>query len=109
MDTAIARCRDAVKRIATGKTDHPSIDVAVLSVIWPSYKVTSDGEMVVICSRMVEQGLPTTVLSGSQAELAVLQTTQFRFVDSLTAFAVLLGQRLLQGEVTIVGELTRHP
>lgn len=105
-DTAIARLRDAVIALSTGKTTHPSINAHELAEVWPLYRVTSDGDRVLVVPRLTKEGRPSVMDVGPRtAALAVLHVNQERFVETVTAFAVLLGQRLLQGEVTINGNL----
>lgn len=105
IETAIARLRDAVQSLSQGLTSTPSIDADVLTAIWPHYKVTSEGTRVLIVSRSTEQEEPVLIHSGSRESLATLTVESPRFVENLTAFALLLGQRILQGEVTILGDL----
>jgi hypothetical protein len=106
IDTAIARLRDAVQSLSQGLTSTPTINADVLTAIWPHYKVTSDGTNVLITSRTTEQEEPVLIHSGSRESIATLTVGSPRFVENLSAFALLLGQRLLQGEVTILGDLS---
>ena len=107
LETAIARLRDAVHSLSSGLTTHPSVDATTLKEVWPLYRVDSDGVNVLVVSRETKQNKPELLIhSGSRTELAVLGSEDVRFVEVLTAFAVLLGQRFLQGEVTINGFLS---
>jgi len=110
VETALARFRDAVHAFSTGLVTHPNINADLLRETWQRFKATSDGHRVLLLSRQAEQGPPELTafpVSGGRAQpLAMLRSTQPRFVETLTALAVLLGQRILQGEVHISGELT---
>src|SRR6267142_1419810 len=109
VETALARFRDAVHALSTGLVTHPNINAILLQETWLRFKATSDGTRVLLLSRKAEQGPPqlTAVpVSEGRVPLATLRSTQPRFVDSLTALAVLLGQRILVGEVVIHGEIT---
>jgi hypothetical protein len=106
VETAIARLRDAVYSLSSGLTTHPSVDVTQLKEVWPHYKVTSDGVNVQVVSREAKQDEPVPIHTGTGTELAVLRSEDPRFVETLSAFAVLLGQRFLQGEVQISGFLS---
>lgn len=107
-NTAIARLRDAVHAISSGKVIHPSINADLLREVWSQYKITSDGSIISISPRQTEERPQAVPTGGSRAatELAVLKVSQPRFVETLTAFACLLGQRILTGEVTIYGDLS---
>ncbi len=103
VETAMARLRDAAHSLSTGLTTHPSINAETLSAVWPLYKVTSDGLDVVVSPRKTEKGTPITPLSVRAADSYALRADAPGFVEALTAFAVLLGQRVLQGQVVISG------
>ncbi len=105
VETAMGRLRDAVASLSQGLTSAPSIDAEELAAVWAFYKVTSDGTNVQIVSRLTEQEEPVMIQTGSRESLATLKVEDERFVETLTAFALLLGQRYLQGEVTILGDL----
>jgi hypothetical protein len=109
MNTAMARLRDAVHAITTGIIVDPRVPADVLRAMWPKYRLTShNGTKVLLVPRNTEQ-TPTTlnVESGEQRRyLAVLDTDRPRFEETLTAFACLLGQRILEGSVLIEGPLS---
>jgi hypothetical protein len=103
VETSIARLRDAVQSLTSGLTSHPSIDSEALKLIWPLYKVSSDGTNVQILPRETKLVEPITQV---QTRLAELVSDEAGFVEELTAFAVLLGRRRLQGQVDIIGDLS---
>ncbi len=105
VETGIARLRDAVQSLSQGLTSTPTIKADDLTAIWPYYRVRSDGTLVNVISRSTEQEEPVMIQSGSRESLATLKVEDPRFVETLSAFALLLGQRFLQGEVTILGDL----
>lgn len=105
VETAVARLRDAIHSLSQGLTSAPAIDAEELAAVWAFYKVTSDGVNVLIVPRITEQEEPVLIHTDSRESLATLKVEDERFVENLTAFALLLGQRILQGEVTIIGNL----
>jgi hypothetical protein len=106
METGIARLRDAVHALSTGMCPHPLINAEELRHVWPLYKVTSDGKVVQVVARSVEQIEPVAMEPFAGVSIAVLRTDDLRFTETITAFAVLLGQHLLVGQVDIVGDLS---
>lgn len=106
LETGIARLRDAVYSLSSGLTTHPSVDATTLKEVWPLYKVSSDGINVLVVSRTTEQDEPVPIHTGSSGSLATLQVNDPQFVEIVTSFAVLLGRRFLQGQVTIEGQLS---
>lgn len=105
VESAMSRLRDAAQSLLQGLTSHASIDAKELSVVWPLYKVISDGTNVQVVSRQTEQGEPLR-LGGSENVLSVLRVEEAGFIELVSAFALLLGRRFLQGQVTIVGDLS---
>jgi hypothetical protein len=108
MNTAMARLRDAVHAITTGIIIDPRVPADVLRAMWPMFRLTSfNGTKVLLVPRHTEQGTPLNVESGEhRTYLAVLRVDQPRFEEILSAFATLLGQRLLEGTVCIEGTLS---
>lgn len=102
VETGLARLRDAVHSIVNGLTNYPTIKASDLVVIWPRYHVISDGTNIVI---QPKQTTANQAQLHVGTKLATLSTTHQVFPDLLTAFAVLLGHHILQGEVQINGEL----
>jgi hypothetical protein len=106
VETAVARLRDAVFSLSTGLTAHPSVDAVTLKEVWKQYKVTSDGTNVQVIPRATEQGELLTITGDSKDVLASLNVEDVGFAENLSAFATLLGRRLLQGQVIINGDLS---
>jgi len=106
LQTAMARLRDSVHSLCEGLTEHGSIDKETLKQVWPLYKVTSDGANVMVVSRDVPVGESNITIIGSNESLATLKTDEAGFVEAITAFAVLMGQRYLRGQVDIIGDLS---
>jgi hypothetical protein len=105
-ETAACRLRDAVRSLLTGMTTDPNIDPTLLAERYRHYMVTHDGTHVFVVPR-AEKKTDSTSLSVDHAHdsdvLAVIQPTD---VDVIRAFALLLGRRILQGKVLILGTLT---
>jgi hypothetical protein len=106
IETAIARLRDAFHSLAAGLTTHPDIDQETIKQVWPEYKVISDGTNVLVIGRGTDQPTEIELIVQAKTALAVLRTDEAGFVEDLTAFARLLGQRYLQGQVDIIGDLS---
>lgn len=103
VETGLARLRDAVHSITTGLTNYPNISSADLSAIWPRYHATSDGTNIVIQPKHPTVHATRVHVS---TKLATILVDQPNYESYLTAFAILLGNRILQGEVTIIGHLS---
>lgn len=102
VETGLARLRDAVHSIINGLTSYPTISPTELVAVWPRYHVISDGTNIVI---QPKHGTANSTQLNVATKLATLSVSHPYFSDILTAFAVLLGHRILQGEVQINGEL----
>lgn len=108
VDTACARLRDAILALSTGLVQHPDINSDLLAKVWPRYKVIADGEFVSVVPRQTEKETSVSVHPSDVESPALswtLSAEHRRFCDSLRAFAVLLGERLLTGQLTIKGQL----
>jgi hypothetical protein len=105
LETAIARLRDAANSLLSDTVSFESVDSELLKQVWPLYRVTSDGISVIIESRRTKEVTPIAD-SAIGTSLAVLRTAEAGFVEDLTAFARLLGQRHLRGQVDIIGDLS---
>lgn len=106
VETGMARLRDAFHSLAAGLTTHPDVDQETVKQVWPEYKVISDGTNILVISRGTDQPTEIELIVQAKTCLATLHTDEAGFVESLTAFAVLLGQRYLQGQVDIIGDLS---
>lgn len=108
IETAVARLRDAAKALSSGITTHPSVDVTSLKEVWPLYRVDSDGVNVLVAPRSTEQDEVVPIHTASGDALATLNVEDGQFVELVRAFAILLGRRLLQGQVVINGDLSEN-
>jgi hypothetical protein len=109
LNTTLARLRDAVAAITTGIIVDPRVPADVLRATWKKFHLTShNGNKVLLVPRDTKQTTDSlNVETGSHRRyLAVLRTNQPRFEEVLTAFACLLGQRLLEGTVMVEGPLS---
>lgn len=105
VSTAIARLHDAVYSIRLRLTTYESVNPDDLSIIWPRYRITSDGVKVMILPRIAGQRLSILSNTGINVIHINLRSDETTFTETLNALAYLLGHRLLQGEVTIEGDL----
>jgi hypothetical protein len=102
VETGLARLRDAVHSIVNGLTTYPNISPSELGSVWPRYHVISDGTNIIVAPKQANANATQLHVS---TKLATLTVRHPYFSDLLTAFAVLLGHRIFQGEVQINGEL----
>lgn len=105
-ETVTCRLRDAAHAFLSGTQTSPDVNTEQLRVVWPTYKVKHDGALVYVVSR-AKQESEKQLDAVSEGERNVLATVEPN-IDVLSAFALLLGLRVLSGQVRIKGQLSEQ-
>jgi hypothetical protein len=101
-ETVCCRFRDAVNAFLKGYVSHPLVNLDTLRRAWSLHKVTHNGSDVTISPKAQKTAADVLacVTAGESGPLAVVPADD---ATALSAFALLLGRRLLTGQVHLLG------